>query len=294
MKCLFRRKFIIDVKFQWTVIAYTFVISLVTSLAHVTMNRLEILVLSNLPVWIGPIAVDPRIIVWLLILIGYVGIFLTAILFSNRLAGPIYRLKRHMNELTEGKKVQPLRFRRNDYFVEVSETYNKLIDRVPPKSPPISPSGNERGFSLIEALIVLGISSILAVSAITIFSTGSANLISHKDDAVKVRQTLISARNLAVTRNQCARVYVVDYKRLMVKLYTMNDCEGALPPHDFEFEQSLSKDATLSHFDIGPQIIFRPSGSLSGDRPVDIKVSSQKGEVQRFRIYPAIGQVRDL
>lgn len=49
---------------------------------------------------------------------------------SNRFAGPLVRLRRSMQELAEGQPVEPLQFRRDDFWREVAEQFNALLARV--------------------------------------------------------------------------------------------------------------------------------------------------------------------
>ena len=49
---------------------------------------------------------------------------------TNRFAGPIYRLQRSMNELAEGKSVQPLTFRDGDSWQGLAESFNKIVARL--------------------------------------------------------------------------------------------------------------------------------------------------------------------
>lgn len=46
---------------------------------------------------------------------------------TNKIVGPIYRLKNHMLLIREGKKVAPLEFRKTDYFQEIVQPYNDLL-----------------------------------------------------------------------------------------------------------------------------------------------------------------------
>jgi hypothetical protein len=49
---------------------------------------------------------------------------------SNRIAGPLYRLQKEVNEILNGAPVKKIRFRENDFFPEVAELANKLIARL--------------------------------------------------------------------------------------------------------------------------------------------------------------------
>lgn len=53
-----------------------------------------------------------------------------AIRFSNLFAGPIFRLRRCMNHLADGKPVAELKFRNGDFWCEFAESFNRLNQRV--------------------------------------------------------------------------------------------------------------------------------------------------------------------
>ncbi|MEQ9411014.1 MAG: hypothetical protein RIK87_25105 [Fuerstiella sp.] len=50
---------------------------------------------------------------------------------SNRIAGPIYNLSRTVQQLADGESdVRPLRFRKNDMWTDLPETFNQMVDRL--------------------------------------------------------------------------------------------------------------------------------------------------------------------
>jgi hypothetical protein len=50
--------------------------------------------------------------------------------YTNRFAGPVYRLERTLNALADGKTVQPLSFREGDYWHELAEAFNRVAARL--------------------------------------------------------------------------------------------------------------------------------------------------------------------
>ncbi len=50
------------------------------------------------------------------------GLFL-----SHRIAGPIHHLKEHFKKIVSGQKLPPLKFRKNDFFMEVPDILNQYI-----------------------------------------------------------------------------------------------------------------------------------------------------------------------
>ncbi len=49
---------------------------------------------------------------------------------SNRFAGPILRLKDSIRRLAEGEQVTELQFRDNDFWSELSQDFNRVVQRV--------------------------------------------------------------------------------------------------------------------------------------------------------------------
>lgn len=52
----------------------------------------------------------------------YIGIKL-----SHRVAGPIYRMTKHLEELNEKGESKEVKFRENDYFLELQDEFNKFV-----------------------------------------------------------------------------------------------------------------------------------------------------------------------
>jgi len=52
----------------------------------------------------------------------YIGIKL-----SHRVAGPIYRMTKHLEELNENGESKEVKFRENDYFLELQDEFNKFL-----------------------------------------------------------------------------------------------------------------------------------------------------------------------
>ena len=62
--------------------------------------------------------------VGLVLFLVCVGIL--ALLYSHRVAGPVYRIKRCMEMLADDQPVADVRLRRNDEFKELAEAFNRL------------------------------------------------------------------------------------------------------------------------------------------------------------------------
>jgi hypothetical protein len=67
---------------------------------------------------------------------------LGGLLFSHRVAGPLYRLHRHMLDVAAGRTSDPVKFRRGDFFPEVAEAYNEQLKALK-GAPPVSTDRTE-------------------------------------------------------------------------------------------------------------------------------------------------------
>ena len=52
------------------------------------------------------------------------------ILYSHRIAGPLYQLDRKMRRIASGEAPSPLQFRRRDQFVELAESFNAMLAKL--------------------------------------------------------------------------------------------------------------------------------------------------------------------
>ncbi len=70
---------------------------------------------------------------YLLILLFIASIVLAVILglmISHRVFGPVYRLVKHMENFHQNGAAEELVLRKGDYFIDVVESYNKMLERV--------------------------------------------------------------------------------------------------------------------------------------------------------------------
>lgn len=71
---------------------------------------------------------------------------LDALKLSNRFAGPLFRLRRHMHLLAEDKQVEPLKFRKGDFCQEMALDFNRILERY--KNAAESQSGDQSLFDI--------------------------------------------------------------------------------------------------------------------------------------------------
>jgi nitrogen fixation/metabolism regulation signal transduction histidine kinase len=61
------------------------------------------------------------------IYVTFLGYVLYGFWLSNRIAGPLFRFKTHMDKVAEGKIDDEIQFRKNDYGLEIAESFNAVV-----------------------------------------------------------------------------------------------------------------------------------------------------------------------
>jgi hypothetical protein len=56
-------------------------------------------------------------------------VLLDCLRVSNRLAGPMMRLRREMKALANGEDARPIQLRRDDFWAEVADDWNRIVTR---------------------------------------------------------------------------------------------------------------------------------------------------------------------
>ena len=137
-----RRKYIINPKFQYFMLGFALFQSLITVAVLLALNyhffhKFKVM---------GQDANIPETHIYfqflneqqayfgkaILVVYGVLGMFLitTVTILSHRVAGPIYRLTKHMKEISEGKKMNEVHFRTHDFFPELADTFNRMSHKV--------------------------------------------------------------------------------------------------------------------------------------------------------------------
>lgn len=57
-------------------------------------------------------------------------VFIIFIFLTHKIAGPLFKLKNHLNGIREGNPISPLVFRHGDYFQDVSEEITLFLETV--------------------------------------------------------------------------------------------------------------------------------------------------------------------
>jgi hypothetical protein len=71
-----------------------------------------------------------------LVLLCLLPIFVLDLLkFSNRFVGPLVQLRKAVRQLALGQEVQPLKFRKGDYWLSLAEDFNAMLERTQSSRP---------------------------------------------------------------------------------------------------------------------------------------------------------------
>jgi len=76
-----------------------------------------------------PVARRVNLIILIALPITLFVIWFVALELSHRIAGPLYRLEKELNERIDGKKSGPIQLREKDELKELADKINKLIVR---------------------------------------------------------------------------------------------------------------------------------------------------------------------
>lgn len=131
-----RKKRFVDSKVQGTLIKNTVRYWAVSVAAAGGLTVIGwIFITPGLSGFIGPNAFMASIIPMTLVGLAAAVLVLPVLLLdvvrvSHRFAGPLVRFKRHLTEAAEGGPLRPLHFRDEDFWPEIAEAYNALVERI--------------------------------------------------------------------------------------------------------------------------------------------------------------------
>ncbi|GEM_PF-4281496 len=106
---------IVDPKFQFTIYAY--------------FGGLACLTIGLVAFWTKDITnfvVSSDFMYFVLSVVSFFVLF--AAILSHKLIGPIYNLKHHLRNIKEGRTSEHIKFRKDDFFLDLAEEFNSLLD----------------------------------------------------------------------------------------------------------------------------------------------------------------------
>jgi HAMP domain-containing protein len=71
-------------------------------------------------------------------------VFCWGLILSNQIAGPIYRLSRHIQQVVQGKTDRNVSFRKRDFFPELAVEFNRLMAKMRGDSNSDEPSSKRK------------------------------------------------------------------------------------------------------------------------------------------------------
>ena len=121
-------------------------VALMSSLMFYTQSQLAnyaAMLNLNLPPnhpFLAQIAQREQDFLYVFVLVGIVQFALfnaTAVFLSHRIAGPLHRLERHLEEVAAGNEPKDVKFRKGDLYQSLAEACNRLMARM--RASPVKP-----------------------------------------------------------------------------------------------------------------------------------------------------------
>lgn len=137
-----RRVLLINPKFQLTFLIYMIVIAATVIIVLYVANffffkrSFEAGRALDLPpdhIYFAYLDSQKTTMKWVFLLasgVTLVNLVFWGLYLSHRVAGPIYRLRKHMVDLREGRTQGEVGFRKNDFFPELAESFNQHMSWV--------------------------------------------------------------------------------------------------------------------------------------------------------------------
>lgn len=155
---------------------------------------------------------------------------------------------------------------------------------------------NNKGFTLAELMIVVAIMGLLsALGGYTIFLGSTVT----SEDRGTMISTLNQAHDMSLIRAECV-VLDVAGTTVTIKSFAPDAARTCLGPFTTTPTRTIGPiqfgtQTVISKFSNGTHTLtFNPTGGLTPELLVTFDLTDGNQAVSRFRIYPAIGQIRVL
>ncbi len=122
---LFRRQLVIDREIQYPLMIYSITMAGACIVLTALFSLLWVMMIEfEMPVWSFPLLVllGPVVSLSLMIFIG--------LIITNKVAGPLSRLRLQMKAVADGDSPQPLVIREDDLTSGLLNEYNRLVERI--------------------------------------------------------------------------------------------------------------------------------------------------------------------
>ena len=137
-----RRTYLINPRFQWRFIGFMATVSLLAISLLFVSNILFFRNMEHEALSVGLTRDNPyfdflqeqksalSLLYFTVSGLVFVVMMGLGILYSHRIAGPLYQLDRKMRRIASGEEPSPLQFRRRDQFVELAESFNAMLVKL--------------------------------------------------------------------------------------------------------------------------------------------------------------------
>lgn len=115
----YERQLVINKDVQWAIISYSIILSIAVLSGYHVINTFN---LEN--------PENSSSLIYVFVFLFFTAVICYGLYLTNRIAGPLYRLKVHMENLVAGKDVGELEFRKNDYFKELADLFNQIAKKT--------------------------------------------------------------------------------------------------------------------------------------------------------------------
>jgi methyl-accepting chemotaxis protein len=137
-----RRTYLINPRFQWRFIGFMAIVSLLAISMLFVSNILFFRNMEHEALSVGLTRDNPyfdflqeqksalSMLYFAVSGVVFVLMMGLGILYSHRIAGPLYNLDRKMRRIAGGEEPSPVNFRRRDQFKELAESFNAMIGKL--------------------------------------------------------------------------------------------------------------------------------------------------------------------
>ena len=137
-----RKVYLINPRFQWRFIGFMAVVSLLAIAILFVSNVLFFRNMTQEALGAGLAPDNPyfdflkeqksalSMLYFGVSAVAFVVMMGLGVLYSHRIAGPLYRLNQHMKAIADGAEPSPVNFRKRDQFQELVESFNAMIARL--------------------------------------------------------------------------------------------------------------------------------------------------------------------
>jgi hypothetical protein len=136
-----RKSFLIHPRFQMTFLGFMFLVFLTTIfevyLAHLYFFRKfyqlgHSMQLDPNHVFFKFIQQEQTSMNWVFICLSammLVSLLICGLIFSHKIAGPLHRLKTHLQNTVQSGQTKTFHFRKGDFFQDLAEAYNQYLQK---------------------------------------------------------------------------------------------------------------------------------------------------------------------